>query len=138
MAKARGRRVVSIEQRVEIPATPQAVYDALIDSAKHSEFTGGGASIEPHVGGKMSAWDGYIWGEFIELDPPKRIVQSWRTTEWPDGFDDSRLEFTMEPISAGTRLTMIHTNVPASQAPDYEMGWTEHYWEPLKAYVERK
>ena len=76
-----------------LPASPEAVYDAWLDSAKHSAMTGGGAKISNRVGGDYSAWDGYITGKTVELIPARRIVQSWRTTRFaghdPE-FDDRR------------------------------------------------
>ena len=76
-----------------LPATPQAVYDAWLDSAAHGAMTGGAAKIAKHVGGPYSAWDGYIAGKTLELIPGKRIVQSWRTSEFAAGdpdFDNHR------------------------------------------------
>lgn len=51
-----------------IPTTPQKLYEAWLSSKKHSDFTGGEAKINPKLGGKMSAWDGYITGKFIEFN----------------------------------------------------------------------
>lgn len=131
-------RLVSIKQEVEIPAPPAAVYAALVDADKHAEFTGSPATSDPRVGGKMSAWGDYISGEYLQLDPPKRILQTWRTSEWPEGCKDSLLEITLVKSGAGTRLHMLHSKVPADQAPDYEQGWTDYYWEPLRAYFDNR
>ena len=127
--------VVSIEQGVELPGAPSAVFDALMNEELHAEFTGSAAAIDARVGGRMSAWDGYIEGIFLELEPPKRIVQTWRTSEWPAGYADSRLEITLAPASGGTLLTMVHSYVPRDQAPDYEQGWWDSYWEPLRSHL---
>ena len=59
-----------------LPAGPEAVYDAWLDSAAHSAMTGARAKIVKRVGGPYSAWDGYITGKTVELIPGKRIVQS--------------------------------------------------------------
>lgn len=130
----RARSTTTLVQTVEIAAPPTDVYAAYLDSAKHAKFTGGGAKIDARVGGRFSAWDGYITGTTLELEPGRRIVQAWRTSEWPDGFDDSRLELTLAKSARGTKITMVHENVPSAQAPAYEAGWVEHYWEPLRRY----
>ena len=52
-----------------LPASPEAVYDAWLDSAKHSAMTGAEAKIVNRVGGAYSAWDGYITGKTVELIP---------------------------------------------------------------------
>ncbi len=67
-----------IKQSVTFKASPHAVYEALMDSKKHSAFTGGKASISRVVGGKYTAYDNYVNGKNIELVPDKKIVQSWR------------------------------------------------------------
>jgi uncharacterized protein YndB with AHSA1/START domain len=129
----------TIDQTVTLSATPEEVYDALLDSKKHSEMTGSPAKISAKVGGKINAWDGYISGKNLELVKGKKIVQEWMTTEWPEGYPPSRLEITLSPARGGkTLLKMVQTNVPAEQAPNYEKGWYESYWEPMESYFKKK
>ena len=78
-----------------IPATPQRIFSAWLDSGQHSSFTGSQAAVSPFVGGAYSAWDGYVRGKTLELNDGTRIVQSWRTTEFPGDSPDSRLEITL-------------------------------------------
>ena len=74
-------KTTTIIQKVVIPASPEEVYDAFMDARKHSEFTGSEATCDPTVGGKFTAWDGYISGRNLELEKGKRIVQEWVTAE---------------------------------------------------------
>ena len=67
-----------------IPASPEEIYQAWLDSLGHSEMTGGAATMSDQIGAAVSAWDGYISGRNLELVPGERIVQSWRTTEFAD------------------------------------------------------
>ena len=75
----------------------------------------------------------FAWRD-IELEKGKKIVQEWKTTEWPKGYPPSIVELTLKPKGTKTELTMIHSKVPAEQAKSYEDGWKEFYWEPLKKY----
>jgi activator of HSP90 ATPase len=127
----------TIRQKVKIGAIPEEVYSAYLDSRAHSKFTGSRASISPKVGGKMSAWDGYIIGRNLELVKGKKIVQEWRTTDWPAGYPPSILTITLRKAGRGTELTMVHSKVPKSQMKDYAEGWKEWYWGPLKEYFEK-
>jgi hypothetical protein len=34
----------------------------------------------------------------------------------------------------GTRVSMVHSNVPATQADSYEKGWGDFYFDPMKKY----
>jgi uncharacterized protein YndB with AHSA1/START domain len=122
-----------------LPVAPERVYGAWLDSAQHSRFTGDTAKIDAKVGGAHSAWGGYISGVQVELVPGKKIVQTWRTTEFPTGARDSKLEIVLEPRGAGeTTLTLLHTEIPEGQGEKYREGWAEFYFEPLRAYfIER-
>jgi uncharacterized protein YndB with AHSA1/START domain len=126
----------SITQTANIRSTPDKVYDALMDSKKHAAFTGSAAKISGVVGGKFTAWDGYIMGKNLELIKGKKIVQEWSTTEWPEGYPPSRLVITLSKSKGGTLLKMVHSKVPASQRDDYAQGWRDYYWAPLKAFLE--
>ena len=75
-----------------IPATPKEVYAAWLDSEKHTNMTGGKAEVTDVIGATFQAWDGYIEGINLELDPGKRILQHWRTSEFEDEDEDSLLE----------------------------------------------
>jgi uncharacterized protein YndB with AHSA1/START domain len=116
-----------------LPAAPETVFHAWLDSALHAEFTGSPAEVDARVGGAFSAWDGYITGEILELIPPKRIVQAWRT-EFPQDAPASRLEAIFEPEGSGTCLTLVHTNIPEGQAENYRQGWDDFYFSPLQTY----
>jgi len=80
---------------------PEIAYKAWLNGKEHSNFTGSPAKINPKVGGTFTAWDGYISGKTMELEPNKRILQKWRTTEFPDKSPDSMLEITFENVDKG-------------------------------------
>ncbi len=117
-----------------VPSTPHAVYSAWLDSAQHSAFTGGKANINGDVGANFGAWDGYISGKNLQLDLGRRIIQSWRTAEFPKGAPDSRLEIHFEPVFDGTRVTILHSDIPEGQGEKYRAGWNDKYFQPMRAY----
>jgi uncharacterized protein YndB with AHSA1/START domain len=128
----------SISQSVIINAPPEKAYHAYLNAKTHEAFTGESASSDARVGGKMTAWDGYISGRYLELVEGKRIVQEWKTSEWPEGYPPSLLELTFKPASKSrTRLLMIHSKVPLEQVKEYEKGWLESYWRPLQEYFRK-
>ena len=114
-------------------AAPQQIYDAWLDSEGHSHMTGGAADASAEVGGEFSAWDGYISGKNLELEPGKRILQSWRTQQFSESDADSELEIVLEGVPEGTKLTLKHTKLP-DHGMQYKDGWVEHYFDPMKAY----
>ena len=121
----------TIRQSVNFKADPNEIYEALIDSKKHSKFTGSKAVIINDVGGKFTAYDGWIQGINIELVPGKKIVQKWRGDDWTEGHY-SIATFKMKKIDGGTRLEFTQTNVPEEHYKSIYDGWFEHYWEKMK------
>jgi hypothetical protein len=100
-------------------------------------MTGAKATSQARVGGKFTAWNGYIFGQHEELVPSRRIVQSWRTTEFPEDCPDSRLEVEFAPEGDGTRLTLVQSELPAGEAERYQEGWQQFYFEPIQRYFAR-
>lgn len=121
---------------ITVAANPEDVYDAWLDSKKHAEMTGSEATVEPRINGRFTAWDGYIEGTTVELEPNKRIVQKWRTTDFPPNSPDSTIEVILEKIESGTRLTLIHSDIPEGQSDDYKTGWKDFYFDPMVRYFE--
>lgn len=96
-------------------------------------MTEAGAKVSARVGGAFTAWDGYISGKNLKLVPGRRIVQSWRTTEFAAADPDSQIDVSLEPAPGGTKLTLHHTNVPDGHTT-YRSGWRTCYFEPMKKY----
>ena len=117
-----------------IPASAQEIYGAWLDSLSHSEMTRAEASMSNEIGAEVSAWDGYITGHNLELVPGKRIVQSWRTTQFSDEHEDSIVTVILKEIDGSTLLTLMHANVPDEQTSYEQGGWQEYYFEPMKEY----
>ena len=117
-----------------LPATPRHVYETWLSSLGHTAMTGSTATSEPRVGSSYSAWDGYISGEHLELEPAKRVVQSWRTTEFPEGAPDSVLEILFASDPEGTRLTLVHSGIPDGQGETYHEGWQSNYFAPMREH----
>jgi len=103
----------TIEQSVTFNASPHDVYEALMDSEKHSRFSGAKADISREVGGAFTAYGGALSGTILELMPDEKIVQTWRGSDdgWAPGHY-STATFSLEAIDGGTRLTFVQTGVP--------------------------
>ena len=123
------------EVDIVVPAEPQRVYSAWLDSKEHAAFTGGGeAVVEGWAGGRFISWDGYIHGILLGVDTGRRIIQTWRTAEFPPESRDSRVIVEFEAARGGTRVTVKHSELPPSQTKRYAKGWLEHYLKPLAKY----
>ena len=120
-----------------IPAKPEEIYQAWLSTEGHAEITGSSANVDGKVGGKFSAWDGYIFGTTLELTPNRRIVQAWRTSEFPDNAPDSHVEVLLEEVASGTKVTVIHNDMPEDQVESYRQGWEDFYFKPMKNYFRK-
>lgn len=120
-----------------LPAAAEEIYNAWLSSAGHSQMTGSRAEVQGGSGGAFTAWDGYIWGRTLELEANRRIVQAWRTSEFPEGSPDSRVEILLEEDLNGTKITLTHTNIPDGQGENYKQGWDDFYFTPMRAYFSK-
>ena len=112
-----GEKVVVVRRRFE--ASPEEVYRAHVDPALLQQWLLGPEGwtmpvciAEPRPGGKIryewsngNAGGFYLTGEFIELDPPRRIVHVERM-HMPDPTPDNRVETTFTAEGRGTLMVM--------------------------------
>jgi uncharacterized protein YndB with AHSA1/START domain len=133
---SRGGATLSYDFEVsdQIPATPEEIFGAWLSSEGHSAMTGGEAHIDPAFGGKFDAWDGYIHGTTIDAIPFTKIVQTWRSANFTDEHEDSRIEVTLEGNDDGTLVTIRHSNVPEDQKGYEDGGWQKSYFDPMRSY----
>ena len=127
----------NIRQTVTIKASAHNIYELLMDSKKHSRLTGGEASISRKVGEKFTVYDGDMDGINLELIPDKKIIQTWRYSDWPAGHY-SKVTFSLKELKEGkTRLTFTQTGVPEQFYEDISQGWKDYYWQPIKEMLEK-
>lgn len=119
------------------PAKAAEIYKAWMSSEGHRAMTGSPAQVDAFVGGKFTAWDGYIYGSTLALEPSQRIIQAWRTTEFPDAAPDSRLEIIFEELAEGTKVRLTHSDMPEDQVDSYRQGWEDFYFKPMKEFFSK-
>ncbi|VVB75058.1 Activator of Hsp90 ATPase -like protein [Candidatus Tiddalikarchaeum anstoanum] len=126
-----------IRQEVFFKAKPKEVYDALMDSKTHAKFTDSPAKIGKKEGDKFSAFDGYATGENLTLKEGKLIVQTWRASDWPEGYY-SKISFEFTGEKNGTKLVFKQTGIPKDKVKDIGKGWEDYYWTPMKSMFDKK
>lgn len=123
----------TIEVTRMIPARPERIFAAWLSGEEHGLMIGSTATYNDATG-EFTAWDGYISGRTTAKEPNRRIVQAWRTTEFPEGAPDSKLEVRLSEQDGSTRVTLVHTDIPDGQGESYEIGWSDHYFDPMTDY----
>lgn len=117
-------------------ATPALLYSFFMNSAKHTATTGMPAKISNKVGGKWAAFGGMILGKNLVLIPNRRIVQTWRSSEWKTADPDSILVVNFEKSpGGGAQVELDHVGVPEYDHDGVTQGWVKFYWDPWKEYL---
>lgn len=120
----------NIHQEVTLPADPERIYQALVDSKRFGELTGAPASGDSAEGASFSVFGGHITGRHVELVPGKRVVQAWRAKTWPEGLY-SIARFELQAVGNTTRLVFDHDGFPDDMKEHLAKGWQSNYWEKL-------
>jgi uncharacterized protein YndB with AHSA1/START domain len=114
---------------IDIEAAPEVVFAHLVEAERMLSWMGQHAELRPVPGGAFAVdMDGaLIRGEYLEVDPPHKVVISWGMA----GVDDlppgaSRVEFTLTAIANGTRLHLLHTGLPDTRARTHGAGWANY------------
>jgi uncharacterized protein YndB with AHSA1/START domain len=121
------RRVVEYRAAVEIEAPPEVVFEYLVTDAGMTAWMGQRASLEPVPGGAFAVdIAGYrARGSFLEVNPPRRVTVSWgfeESVDLPPG--TSTVSFTLSRTDQGTRVEVVHTDLPVSEVPGHADGWS--------------
>ena len=128
----------NLDKEIIIKTSPHELYEAFMDSKKHSKFTESKAKVSREVGGNFSIFEGDINGKNVELIQDKKIIQTWRSEgeNWPKGYY-STITLMFEPVDDGTLIKFTHTDIPEGAYESVKEGWDKYYWEPLKEMLEK-
>ena len=111
---------------IDIDASPEFVFKFLVTDTGITSWMGQWASLDPVPGGEFAVdIAGYpARGMFLEVDPPRRVKVSWGfagNESLPPG--SSTVSFDLTPISSGTRIEVVHADLPADEVPGHRDGW---------------
>jgi uncharacterized protein YndB with AHSA1/START domain len=129
----------AVEREIAIAASPETVWEFLVDPEKAVRWMGTAATFEVQPGGiyRVEVVPGNsAVGTFVEIDPPRRLVYTWG---WESGPGDSvppgstTVEFELTPSDGGTLLRFRHSDLPSTKSVEsHAHGW-DHYFERLAA-----
>ena len=112
-----------------LAAVPERVYAALTEADALTAWywpdsMSPQATSDPVVGGRFglttSSAGMAFSGEYVELEPPRRIVQTWR---WAGDDRSSRVTITLTPAGDGVDLVVVHDQLDAETREKYRDGW---------------
>jgi uncharacterized protein YndB with AHSA1/START domain len=127
----------AVEREVAIAASPETIWQFLVDEEKAVRWMGRACSFDPRPGGEYRCEvlsGNTAVGEFVELDEPRRLVFTWGWESGPVPVPpgSSTVEIELIPEGEGTRLRFIHRDLPGAEAAArHAEGW-DHYLKRLQ------
>ncbi|KAK1755627.1 hypothetical protein QBC47DRAFT_380806 [Echria macrotheca] len=119
----------------EFRTTAEELYKTFTDPQRLAAFTRAPPKVFEGAkqGGKFELFGGNVSGEYLELEEPKKIVQSWRLDQWPKGhYSKLKIEFDQNDIDAVTVMRVEWTGVPVGQEEVTKRNWLEYYVRSIK------
>ncbi len=129
--KSRLERPMEKVFEIYIKTTPERLWAAITDPEIRAKYNFGASVSSDWTPGSrfvMGARDGSVAlgeGENLEVDPPRRLVQSMRAL-WSDDVKNegfSRVTWEIEPIGDSCRLTVTHDQLREGANDELYGGW---------------
>lgn len=128
---------------MDIRATPERVWQAMTDpTLTRQYFYGTDILSDWQAGSRWTSESGghvSLEGRILEVDPPRRLVQTFRVTDDDPAAseDPSTVTWDLAPLpdGAGTRLHLVHADQGEATLAYTEGGW-EHILAGLKELLE--
>ena len=127
-----------LQLHIDLDAEPIYVYSLWIDPPQQGLITEAFAKINPTRNGSYELWGGVVRGKFIHLDAPRKIIQTWRTSEFTPQQPSTKLTLNFKPHRQGTRLLITHENIPPEFLSQFQFAWKEFYFPRLKKHFQQK
>jgi uncharacterized protein YndB with AHSA1/START domain len=136
--------LLEVRRELRIAASPETVWELLVDPEKALAWWGTAAHFDPRPGGEFRldvASGSAARGTFTEVDPPRRLVYTFGWEQGGGGPDvvppgSSTVAIDLEPTDDGTLLRLVHRGLPtADQVGRHAEGW-EHYLGRLRTVAE--
>jgi activator of HSP90 ATPase len=125
----------TVTDTAEFRTTAEEMYQTFTDVARLSAFTRAPPRVfeGAQVGGKFSLFGGNVSGEYLELAPPTKLVQSWRLDQWPAGhYSRLQIEFDQNDVDHVTFMRVTWEGVPVGQEEVTKRNWSEYYVRSIK------
>ena len=128
---------IAITRELVIDASPETVWEFLVDPEKIVRWKGIDAVLQLWAGGayRVTVIPSHVAvGEIVECDPPRRLVYTWGwegDENVPPG--STTVEYELVREGDGTRLLFAHRDLPTPEsATSHTTGW-DHYLPRLAA-----
>lgn len=125
----------TVTDNEEFRTTAEELYQTFTDPQRIAAFTRALPRVfeGAKAGGKFELFGGNVSGEYLELQEPTKIVQSWRLNQWPkDHYSKLQIEFDQNDVDHVTVMRVEWTGVPIGQEEVTKRNWLEYYVRSIK------
>ncbi|KAM7204891.1 hypothetical protein V8F20_003353 [Naviculisporaceae sp. PSN 640] len=125
----------TVTDNEEFRTTAEELYQTFTDPQRIAAFTRAPPKVFEGAkkGGKFELFGGNVSGEYLELQSPTKIVQSWRLNQWPkDHYSKLQIEFDQNDVDHVTVMRVEWTGVPIGQEEVTKRNWLEYYVRSIK------
>jgi activator of HSP90 ATPase len=114
----------TIERTFEMNATPEEVFDALVNPDTIQIWSKDEAKMGSEVGSNFTLWGGQMFGVNLEVIKNKKLVQKWCYDQWEA---PSKVTFTIKSKGKKTFVDLLHEDVPEKSLKSIDEGWNSYY-----------
>jgi activator of HSP90 ATPase len=125
----------TIKQTYEMNASPEKVFEALVNPDIIQIWSRDEAKMGPDVGDNFTLWGGQMFGKNIEVIKNKKLVQEWNYDQWDA---PSKVTFTIKAKGKKTIVELLHEDVPEKSLKSIDEGWDQYYLGAMKDMFEEK
>ena len=125
----------TVTDNEEFRTTAEELYQTFVDPARIAAFTRSPPKVfeGAQKGGKFELFGGNVSGEYLDLEPGKKVTQKWRLNQWPAGhFSQLRIEFDQNDVDHVTVMRVTWDGVPVGQEEVTKRNWLEYYVRSIK------
>ena len=109
---------------VTLHASPEDVYNALVNQTMLEIWTGEPAVMSEEPGSAFSLWDGSITGTNLEFVKNSKIVQEW---DFGSQENPSVVTLLLHPSGKSTKMEIRQVNIPDEFFYNMREGWLSDY-----------
>lgn len=125
----------TIQRTYEINATPEEVFEALVNPDIIQNWSEDEAKMSADVGASFSLWGGQMFGTNLEVVKNKKLVQEWCYDQWEQ---PSKVTFSLKAKGKKTIVELLHEEVPEKSLNSISEGWDTYYLGAIQRMFEEK
>ena len=115
-----------------LPLSPNEAWDWITKADKLGKWfhPARGDFAEGEAYALLNEGEAVCWGEVLEMDPPRKLRQTF--TIKPLGGVMTEVSWELTEIPGGTLIELVHSGIPAGNAQDFglvgalDAGWDKH------------